>query len=147
MHWLSCTCGSTWREWGHLFLRIVTGLIFFMHGYQKVVTSGVENTISFFAGVGIPFANVLAYLVAYGELIGGAFLIVGLLTHWVAKADILIMLGAIYFVHWSNGFSMSNGGYEYALLLLAASVYFVMSGSGKYSIDAHLFKKSEPAVM
>lgn len=147
MNWINCTCGAGWREWGHLFLRVVTGAVFAYHGYDKVFNMGIEKVSGFFAQAGIPLANIAAPLVAYGELIGGILLILGLLTHWVAKMDIIIILGAIGFVHWANGFSLANGGYEYALLLLAASVYFLMDGGGKYSLDRKFFHRSESAAM
>ncbi len=143
---LYCTCGEVWREYGHLFLRIVTGLAFFYHGYDKVFVKGVENVVPFFASVGIPFSGILTYLVAYGELLGGIALMLGLFTHWVAKLDIVIMLGAIGFVHWgaAGGWFFgygAQGGYEYPLLLLAASVYFLVSGPGRYSLDAKHMQK------
>ena len=90
-------------------------------------------------------ANVAAYLVSYGELIGGLMIIVGLLTHWVSKVNVVIMLGAIGFVHfgveggWLWGYG-APGGYEYALLLLVVSIFFVVNGSGKYSVDDCLLK-------
>lgn len=139
--YLSCMCTEKYRDEAYLILRVVTGLAFFYHGYDKVFTKGVENIIPFFTSVGIPFATLSAYLVAYGELLGGLALMLGFLSHWVAKANVLIMLGAIGFVHWGavggwfNGYG-AEGGYEYALLLLAASIFFMTSGSGKYSIDA-----------
>lgn len=133
---LYCTCGDEWREHGHLFLRVVTGLAFFFHGYQKVFVMGLDGVTGFFTQLGIPLANVAAFLVSYGELLGGIALILGLFTHWVAKIDILILLGAIGFVHWAKGYSAAAGGYEYALLLLAASVFFLVSGPGRYSLDA-----------
>lgn len=147
---MSCSCGTKWRNEGYLILRVVTGLAFFYHGYLKIFTMGVENVVLFFANVGIPFPGLVAYLVAYGELLGGIALILGFLTHWVAKMNILIMLGAIGFVHWGTkggwfyGYG-ADGGYEYQLLLLGVSIFFFVSGSGKYSLDTHFRKtKMEP---
>lgn len=142
---LHCACADKWRDHGHLLLRVVTGLAFFYHGYQKVFVMGMDGVTGFFSGAGIPAAGVCAYLVSYGELLGGLALMLGFLTHWVAKINILIMLGAIGFVHWGaqggwfNGYG-AQGGYEYQLLLLAVSIYFLVSGSGKYSLDAKCMK-------
>lgn len=138
---VTCSCASEWRDEAYLILRVVTGLAFFYHGYSKVFGSGLEKVTDFFAGSGIPMANIIAPLVAYGELLGGLALMLGFLTHWVSKAFIVIMIGAIGFVHWGavggwfNGYGAPNG-YEYPLLLLAVSVFFMVFGSGKYSIDA-----------
>ncbi len=136
---LTCTCGEKGRDVAFLFLRVVTGLAFFTHGYAKVMEMGVENVAIFFGKAGIPLANLIAPLVAYGELLGGLALILGFLSHWVAKAFTIIILGAIWFVHLKNGYS-GEGGYEYPLILLAAAVFFVAFGSGKYSVDAQMKK-------
>ncbi len=147
---MNCSCGAMWQDKGYLILRIVTGLAFFYHGYDKVFVKGVDNIAIFFGNVGIPLAQLSAFLVSYGELIGGLFLMFGFLTHWVSKVNILIMLGAIGFVHlgkeggWFYGYG-AEGGYEYQLLLLAASIFFLVSGSGKYSIDYKMADKQTSA--
>lgn len=140
-NFLSCTCGSSKKDEALLFLRVVTGFLFFYHGYTKVFVMGMDNVVGFFSNVGIPAAGIMAYLVAYGELLGGIALMIGFLTHWVSKINILIMLGAIFFVHFSKGYG-NEGGYEYQLLILAVSVFFMVFGPGKYSIDARC-KKSD----
>ncbi len=144
----TCTCAETWKDSTYTILRIVTGLAFFYHGYLKVFEMGMEQVAGFFASQGIPFATLFAYLVSYGELFGGLALMLGFLSHWVAKLNVLIMLGAIGFVHWGaeggwfNGYG-ADGGYEYQLLLLAVSIYIVVIGSGKYSIDNKIFKEND----
>jgi putative oxidoreductase len=149
---ISCTCGDTWRDHGHALLRVVTGLAFFYHGYDKVFTKGVAAVVPMFQSLGIPFAEVATYLVAYGELLGGLALMLGLFTHWVAKLDVVIMLGAIGFVHWGAeggwffGYG-ADGGYEYQLLLLAASVFFLVSGPGRFSLDAKRAQKMQGSSM
>lgn len=132
----ACRIGQKWHNEAYLVLRVVTGLIFFYHGYMKVSVMGMENVVGFFATIGIPFASLLAYIVAYGELIGGVALILGLCTHWVAKLNVLIMLGAIYFVHFTNGFDNAQGGYEFQLILLAVNLFIITAGAGVYSLDA-----------
>lgn len=150
-NFLCCACADKWRDEGYLILRVVTGLAFFYHGYAKVFVMGMDAVTGFFTNVGIPFAGLFAYLVSYGELLGGLALMLGFLTHWVAKINVLIMLGAIGFVHWGaeggwfNGYG-ADGGYEYQLLLLASSIFFMVSGSGKYSLDARCDKDACPVV-
>ncbi len=100
----ACNLGQKYKEEAYLLLRIVTGLVFLVHGYMKVFTTGIGNVAGFFAGVDIPLATVFAPLVSYGELLGGIALILGVFTHWIAKLNIIIMLGAIYFVHLEKGY-------------------------------------------
>lgn len=129
-----CTCGEKYRDEVLTLVRIVTGLVFLYHGWDKVFVRGMDGVTGFFGNVGIPMPELMAYLVSYGELLGGAALILGALTHWVAKINILIMLGAIFFVHWKDGF----GGYEFQLLLLVVNILFVVSPATKYSLDKHI---------
>lgn len=137
----ACTCGRNWQNEAYAAFRVITGLLFLVHGYEKIFVMGMDQLTGFFASVGIPFAGIAAPLVAYGEFLGGIALILGLFTHWVAKLNIIIMLGAIYFVHLTNGYGMANGGYEYQLLILAANVLIVTMGAGIYSLDSYLHKK------
>ncbi len=132
---LSCACAEKCRAEAYAILRVVTGLMFFMHGYAKF-TMGTEAVTGFFGGIGVPLANIVAPIVIYGEMIGGVMLILGLFTHWVSKLNIIIILGAIYFVHLQNGYSGTDGGYEYPLLILAVSFLILTQGAGKYSLDA-----------
>jgi putative oxidoreductase len=44
------------------------------------------------------------------------------------------MLGALYFVHLKKGFWAHEGGYEYVLVLLVASVAVAMIGGGALSL-------------
>jgi putative oxidoreductase len=44
------------------------------------------------------------------------------------------MLGALYFVHLKKGFWAHEGGYEYVLVLLVASVAVAMLGGGALSL-------------
>lgn len=136
MNMLSCNCGSGWGEWAHLFLRVVLGLVFFMHGWQKVFQMGIPGVTGFLGGLGFPAPTLFAYILAYGELVFGAMMIIGLLTHWAAKYHIVVAIVALFTVHASKGFFVSSGGYEFILLILAASFAIFTMGPGKYSVDA-----------
>lgn len=132
---MDCDCGSKWKDESYLLLRVVTGFAFVYHGAAKVFG---EMGVAGFAGMldGLPLSTLLAYLVSYGELLGGIALILGLFTHWVGKIYVIIMLGAIFLVHFKNGYNVMDGGYEYQLLLLAVGLFFMTHGAGKYSLDA-----------
>lgn len=132
----ACNWGQKFKEEAYLVLRVVTGIIFVVHGYDKVVTTGIGNVAGFFAGENIPLPEISAFLVSYGELLGGIALILGLFTHWIAKLNVIIMLGAIFFVHLAKGYNILEGGYEYALLILVVNIVIATTGAGKYSVDA-----------
>jgi putative oxidoreductase len=138
---IHCACGEKWTDIAPLVLRAALGLVFLMHGYQKVFTMGIAGVSGFLGSLGFPMPVAFAYILAYGELIGGVLLIAGLLTHWVSKFNIVVALVALLTVHLSKGFFISDGGFEFILLILAASISLMITGAGKYSADAMWLKK------
>ena len=122
-----------------LALRVPVGLIFAAHGAQKLFGwfggYGLEDTGQFFGSIGLNPGYLMALLAGAAEFFGGLALIVGLLVRPAAAALGFTMLVAIFSVHFSKGFFMSSGGYEYALALLAASLSLLFSGAGRLSVD------------
>ncbi|RAL21405.1 DoxX family protein [Thermoflavimicrobium daqui] len=132
------------QQIGNLVLRLVLGIIFLVHGIAKFQT-GLDNTAGWFQSIGLPGA--LAYIVAIMEVACGLAVIVGLATRWVSAGLTIILLGAIFTVKLSAGFTGTAGktGYEFDLALLAISVYLTLVGSEGLSMDRWLLrgKKSE----
>lgn len=136
---LLCSYMDSWRDYAPLVLRVVTGVIFAIHGWQKL-QGGLPGVTGLVASLGFPMPEVFAVLLIAAELGGGILLILGLLTRWAAKSLVIVSLVALFLVHLPNGFSMATGGYEYILLLLAASVSVMLSGPGKWSLDRVVWK-------
>lgn len=135
MNILNCDCSEKWREYAPFVLRVIVGAVFAVHGYQKLTAVGIPQFGGFLGSIGVPLPIFFAYVVTYVELLGGIALILGLFAHWAAKLLAIDMLVALLLVHIQNGFYLSNGGYEYVLLLLAATVSLVLSGPGALSLD------------
>lgn len=136
---LHCNCGPKFAPLASLFLRVVVGVIFLVHGWQKL-QGGVPGTAGFLATLGFPAPEFFAVLLIAAEVIGGALLIIGLYTHWAAKILAIVALVALVTVHLGKGFSVATGGYEFILLILAASLSVMALGGGRWSVDAHLKK-------
>lgn len=130
--------------WAMALLRIVTGLVFFAHGYQKVFVQGVSSFAGFLGQIGMPAPNLLAPLVAAVELLGGLALILGLFTRWAALPLAIVMLVAAVAVHFKQGFFLPNG-YEYTLVLLAANISLFLAGAGELALDNLWSKEKTPA--
>jgi putative oxidoreductase len=123
---------------GLLVLRIVAGVVFFMHGYQKLFDNGISTTQAGFDAMGAPLPDVTAVIVTFLELVGGIALIAGVMTRVVAALLAIDMVAAFAIVHQENGFFAANGGFELVLLLAGVAVTLVVTGPGAYAVDAVL---------
>ena len=133
---------STDNSTAALALRIPVGIIFAAHGAQKLFGwfggYGLEGTGQFFGSIGLSPGYLMALLAGAAEFFGGLALILGLLVRPAAASLAFTMLVAIFAVHFSKGFFMDKGGYEYALALFAASLSLMFSGAGRLSVDRTL---------
>lgn len=125
--------------WSALALRIPVGIIFVAHGAQKLFGwfggYGLEGTGQWMDSIGLSPGYLMALLAGGTEFLGGLALIIGLLVRPAGAALAFAMLIAIFSVHFQNGLFMSNNGYEFGLVLLAASVSLLFSGAGRASVD------------
>ena len=122
------------RELGLTILRVVVGLTFLLHGWQKLFAMGLPGVAGFFGQLGLPAPALAATLVSFLELIGGAALIIGLFTGWLAIALAVDMLVATLLVHLPNGF-FAPMGVELTLMLLAGLVTLVLASPGVFAVD------------
>lgn len=117
-----------------LLVRVIVGIIFAMHGAQKLFGAfeglGLAKTVEMMGPIG--------YLVTIGEFFGGLGLVVGFLTRFSAASLIVIMFGAIGMVHGKNGFFLSNQGFEYNLALIGLLLPILLAGPGKYAVGRYL---------
>ncbi|MBI2526450.1 MAG: DoxX family protein [Candidatus Rokubacteria bacterium] len=123
--------------WGLLPLRLVVGLVFLVHGAQKLFQFGLGGTAGFLGSLGVPAPTLAAVVVIAVELLGGLALISGAFTRVVALVLAVHMLVAIVLVHLTAGFFLPKG-YEFALTLLGANLTLFLTGAGAASVDAAL---------
>jgi putative oxidoreductase len=128
------------REWGVTVLRVVIGVIFLMHGYQKLFVYGIGGVAQGFGQMGIPAPAIGAVLATAAEGLGGLLLILGLFTRFAAIPIAFTMVVAILTAHLHGGF-FAPKGFEYPLALLGASVALVFLGSGKLALDNVLWRR------
>lgn len=133
---------SAYSGYGPTVLRVVTGLVFAMHGYQKL-SGGLDGVTGFLTSLGFPMASVFAVILIAVELLGGIALMLGFMTRIAAKLTAIDALVALFTVHISKGFFISTGGYEFIIVLLAASLALMLMGSGKWALD-DMMKRRAP---
>jgi putative oxidoreductase len=133
-----------------LIMRVTLGSVIFAHGAQKLFGwfggFGYEGTMGYFTDtVGLPYF--LGVLVILGESLGALALILGLFGRFMSLSLFMIMLGALYFDHASNGFFMNwfgnrpgGEGFEFDLLTFGLSLAILIMGSGRFSLDYYLNK-------
>ncbi|MBV9680157.1 MAG: DoxX family protein [Solirubrobacterales bacterium] len=135
---------------GRLLLRLTVGGFFFGHGTQKLFGwfggHGIEPTGQMFEGLGMRPGRRNAIAAGVAEAGGGAGLALGFATPLAAGAVTSVMLTAINRVHLKNGPWVSNGGYEYNVVLIAAALALTDTGPGELSLDHALGQERKGVV-
>jgi len=120
-------------------LRVVLGVVFVVHGAQKLFGwfggGGIDGTAQFFASLGLNPSEPLALLSGAGELVGGLMMVLGVLVPLSALVLAVDMVVAILFRAINLGF-ISGGGVELNPLILAIILALVLLGPGRYSLEA-----------
>ena len=121
--------------YSYAFMRFVTGAILVPHGIQKVFTGSIDRFTTNIGGKGIPFPELLAYLVFFTESVGAICHAIGLFTRIAAAMVGIQMLVITFMFQWQYGYFWTNRGYEFALMwtLLCVAIWF--RGGGRYSVD------------
>lgn len=88
-----------------LLLRLYLAPVFMQAGWTKF--QSFDDTAAWFGnpdwGLGLPFPELMTFLAAGTELVGGALLLLGLATRLISIPLMFTMLVAIFLVHWPNG--------------------------------------------
>jgi putative oxidoreductase len=120
-----------------LALRLGLAAIFVWHGYIKISLDWGGNWND-------TFTEATQYAVAWGELLVGLALLLGLLTRLAALGGIVIQAGAIYFVTHEDftretfrrsGLDLRAIGFEYNFLIIVACLAVILLGAGFASAD------------
>ncbi len=122
---------ATWSGPILSLLRIVTGLLFLAHGtakfFQFPATDYFPAAPALFSLMGV--AGLL-------ELVGGALVIVGLFTRYVAFILSGFMAVAYFMAHAPQNFHPILNQGESAILYCFIFLYLAAAGAGPWSIDA-----------
>jgi putative oxidoreductase len=125
-----------------LLLRLLVGAFFVGHGTQKLFGwfggHGLDATAGMFESLGLRPGKRHATAAGLAETTGGTGLLLGAATPLASSMLIATMLTAIHRVHLKNGPWVTNQGYEYNLVLIAAAAALAEAGPGSPSVDAAL---------
>ena len=130
---------------GLLLIRGMVGWIFVYHGSQKLFSwfggKGMGGITESIRGMNLPYLEpeLFAQLAAWSEFGGGILLIIGLFARIAVVPLAITMAIAVIKVHWVNGFALSKGGIEFALLLGVLCIGLLFTGPGRISFDGLFF--------
>jgi len=127
---------------GLLLARVVFGTVMAAHGAQKLLGwfggYGLNKTGEFFVQLGFQRGRFFAAAASLVEIVGGLLIALGFLGPIGPALIISDMLVAMITVHWEHGLFASDNGIELPLLYMTAALGLVLTGYGRYSVDAWL---------
>jgi uncharacterized membrane protein YphA (DoxX/SURF4 family) len=122
-------------------LRIGLGLILAIRGLYYLTT--IQPLFYLIKGSSLSKLNInmpLALFVCWVHILGGTFIILGLLTRISAWAQIPVLLGAIFFINLNDGTSHSIQELLLSVIVLILLILFALAGGGKISMDQYAKK-------
>jgi putative oxidoreductase len=138
------------NAWALLPLRLVVGFGFAAHGYAKLAR-GPESFAAILHVMEIPAPGLMAWATSLLELLGGISLMLGAYVLPLSLPLSVVMLTAMFGVHFRYGFSSirlqafsASGavfgpvGYELNLLYVAALLVLAVCGPSPVSVDRWL---------
>jgi putative oxidoreductase len=128
-------------------LRLIVGCGFMTHGFLKL-DRGVDVFAAALSGLGIPAPGFMAWVTLMIEIVGGLAVLVGAYVPLVSVPMTIVLLVAMFKVHWQFGFSsikflsasaaglqFGKPGVECDLLYLACLATLLAGGTGPLTID------------
>jgi len=122
---------TQYNDIGLLILRLTVAVIFIYHALPKL-----KNAKGMAQMMGMPAGMIL--MLGGIEFLSSVGLVLGIYTQLAAALLAIVMIGAIYFktVKWHMPFAaMDKTGWEFDLILLAASIAILLNGGGLIGIQ------------
>jgi len=115
-------------------VRIVLGIVIFVKGISFVNDRDTIAELFRQAHFQLSIWSAVHYVV-FAHLVGGLFIILGFQTRLAVIIQLPILIGAVFFVNITNGFSFLNSELWFSTVVLVLLLVFLVSGSGKYALD------------
>lgn len=127
---------------GLLLLRLAVGGTFFAHGMQVVFGMwggvGIGGFARTLEGFGFQQAQTLAWVTGIGELVAGAFVVLGVVTPLASAGLLAIMINAVV-LKFANGFFVDSpagaDAIQFDAVLGLAAAALVLTGPGRIALD------------
>lgn len=123
---------NQWSGYAAVPLRLAVGGVFLHHGIMRLQV-GLPGTAAYLHSVGVPFANIFAVILIGVEVVGGALVILGILTRIWGLCFVVEMVAAIVRVKLPG-----HVNFELQALLLAGAASLVALGDGPLALGMSL---------
>ena len=131
---------SRYAGWGIALVRVVMGCMLIYSGYLKFIA--MSGTIGFFGMIQIPMPELLAPIIATGEVLGGILLVLGLGMRYVPFWFIAMFVVTTLYVKMPREAPIF--GYDAAridIMLLVGNIMLLLEGAGAFALDTYLAKR------
>lgn len=133
-----------WFDWAEAhpkvwldLVRIFLGLALFVRGLLLITNARTEFVSEIVARIGQSWllSAALLHYVTLAHFVGGAMLAFGILTRIAAAAQLPVLIGAVFFVHRSEGLMAASQSLELSALVLVLLGVIAVAGPGPISVD------------
>lgn len=127
-----------------IIIRLIVGAVFLSEGIQKFLFPAIRGA-GRFEKIGLPSPEFLGSFVGAFEILCGILILIGLLTRLASVPLIVIMLVAFATTKWEvyveKGFWELLHGSRTDWAMLLGSVFLLIKGGGKWSLDRNLIAR------
>lgn len=133
---------------GLLLLRLAAGILFIMSGLRRVSWLGLSGSRDYAADLSLPFAQQVGAALPFVEIIGGALLVIGLMTRFSAVVLTVVCAAAAALLREAATSTSTlldqgeplllfvGGSLEFSVLLAVITLALAFTGGGAMSVDA-----------
>ena len=115
-------------------IRLYLFYVLWFAGINKI--DSFDKFSGYLGTLGVPFPEILTWLVIITEAGGAALILIGLFVRWSSIPLLVVMFFAGYLVHWQNGWPHEANGIEFAAIYSLMLLTLLCFGGGKYlSLD------------
>ncbi len=126
------------KDFPPLLFRIILAYGFYGPATMKLKNFG--GIVEWFTSMGLPLPKLNAFLATGTETAGFVLIFLGLATRIISIPLMVVMIVAITTVHLGNGFEAGNNGFEIPVYYMLMLFSLLITGPGKYSLDALITK-------
>ena len=126
-----------------IIIRLIVGSVFLSEGIQKFLLPAIRSA-GRFEKIGLPSPEFLGFFVGSFEILCGVLILIGLLTRLASIPTLVIMLIALATTKMEvlayDGFWQMMHGIRTDWAMLLGSLFLILKGGGKWSIDTMFMK-------